>query len=974
VLQPKAVLDPNHNRSEAAFDTLGMLAGTAIQGKVQDGQAESGDSLDGFVADLSDEQLLAFVRAPKEVAQQLLNAATTRIIYDLDRFKKDGQPVFAATLARELHVNAPSGTTSPVQVSFVYSDGFAREIQTKIQAEPGDAPLRADNSANPEIPGMLILEYGMPVLAPAHPRWVGKGRTVYNNKGKPIKQYEPFFSSTPIQFVDDFLAGQMLFDQQGKFPSAVKKALENDQVRTSDTYKDMIKLLAAYPMGCAEMTLKSFGYLEPFREFPALARRELIVQMAGGPTLRYLSEELVANEDIVQRLTSEFANRFSPGKTYAARAAEGFLSQVIIAQAFAGLRAREQKDVDIGGVKYRAVLLQGTLDLSYPDRLVAVLVTSLPYSPTPVWKKMFDQADVELRFELNYNVPATEPSRLVVSPEHPNIAVFQLNMLTVNLNEANKIIPKMLFDYYAPERWDALLCLSLMDHLAKDKIDSEQEQRYITNAIQSLRQYVLLVLLGDQLDTVSPEFASRMVGLDRIRDLVKKQCQQLYPRYRTLITNNKWKENLQQYKLALQRLIAQNDLSIARGRRPFIATKEEVADTFVIQGRRLTGIEPLLENLKDFVIKEAFSGRTASSEVTLRFKLHPLEKDLLNQLDASSEKVRRNGLEVPRLPAELLLRHAKQEGYTDTEITEILYLLRERGYVDLDQKNNLIRTVDAVDDLRDAIQEQVRMLEEQVRALGEAITDFDTGYYPTGKLRTQVAEAKERDQLETLKGEVRQLSSRLNAFASSRATMWKEKLREKQEELHQLEKTGIPPWLRSPFEQGPLCDLLEKQRRDLVSDYQTLLEDIRRLREGSLSATQSSYKTVVEELVSVYEAQLDLNKQSRKLTTRLKSHQDRQEDFETWRRVSSVAAEVNTEALNAYHVYNVTQFRDETDQLWASLRARFEAQPLSFLSSYQAVSKEIEAQKQRITRWLENRREDFDAQCRAYQQLLATAN
>lgn len=198
VLQPNAVLDPNHNRSEAAFDTLGMLAGTAILGKVQDGQSESGDSLDGFEADLSDEQLLAFVRSPKEVARQILNAATTRIIYDLDRFKNDGQPVFASTLARELHVNAPDGAESPVQVSFVYSDGFGREAQTKIQAEPGDAPLRAANSITPELPGALVLEDGKPVVAPANPRWVSKGRTVYNNKGKPIKQYEPFFSSTHL--------------------------------------------------------------------------------------------------------------------------------------------------------------------------------------------------------------------------------------------------------------------------------------------------------------------------------------------------------------------------------------------------------------------------------------------------------------------------------------------------------------------------------------------------------------------------------------------------------------------------------------------------------------------------------------------------------------------------------------------------------------------------------------------------------
>ncbi len=64
VLQPKVVVDPNHNRSEAAFDTLGMLVGTAIQGKLQDGQSESGDSLAGFVTDLSDEQLQAFVRTP----------------------------------------------------------------------------------------------------------------------------------------------------------------------------------------------------------------------------------------------------------------------------------------------------------------------------------------------------------------------------------------------------------------------------------------------------------------------------------------------------------------------------------------------------------------------------------------------------------------------------------------------------------------------------------------------------------------------------------------------------------------------------------------------------------------------------------------------------------------------------------------------------------------------------------------------
>ena len=47
--------------------------------------------------------------------------------------------------------------------------------------------------------------------------------------------------------------------------------------------------------------------------------------------------------------------------------------------------------------------------------------------------------------------------------------------------------------------------------------------------------------------------------------------------------------------------------------RAWKASKEELADTFAVPGRRLTNLEPLLDNLKDFIVKEEFSGRTAST-------------------------------------------------------------------------------------------------------------------------------------------------------------------------------------------------------------------------------------------------------------------------------------------------------------------------------------------------------------------------
>lgn len=187
VLQPRLVSDPNRNQTEVTFDTLGMVVGTAVMGKPLPALAE-GDSLGGFVTDLTQAQLDAFFAAadPHMSAFALLREATTRIVYDLDRFRRTQQAnpsdptkwqsACAATLARETHAKSPLPPQGlKIQLSFSYSDGFGREIQKKIQAEPGP------------------LVEGGPVV---NPRWVGSSWTIFNNKGKPVRQYEPFFSAT----------------------------------------------------------------------------------------------------------------------------------------------------------------------------------------------------------------------------------------------------------------------------------------------------------------------------------------------------------------------------------------------------------------------------------------------------------------------------------------------------------------------------------------------------------------------------------------------------------------------------------------------------------------------------------------------------------------------------------------------------------------------------------------------------------
>jgi RHS repeat-associated protein len=173
VLQPYWVTDPNGNRTRVAFDTLGMVVGTAVMGKPDE---DSGDVLEEtFDPDPPLGDLQAFIANLETGPASLLDKASTRIVYDLDRYRRAGQPPFAATLARETHFR-PGGAPTKIQISFSYSDGFGREIQKKIQAEPG-----------------LLVEAG-PLV---NPRWVGSGWTILNNKGKPVRQYEPFFSATP---------------------------------------------------------------------------------------------------------------------------------------------------------------------------------------------------------------------------------------------------------------------------------------------------------------------------------------------------------------------------------------------------------------------------------------------------------------------------------------------------------------------------------------------------------------------------------------------------------------------------------------------------------------------------------------------------------------------------------------------------------------------------------------------------------
>lgn len=177
-LQPSSVTDPNGNVTLAAYDALGRLTAVAVRGKTTESLGDT------------------------------LVAPTVAYTYELHRWAEPTPlPARVIVSSRTEHGG------SDFLYRYTYSDGGGNVVQEKVSAEDG------------EVPG---------TSGTVSPRWVGTGRTVLNNKGLPIKQYEPFFSaSAEYEFEDEVVAtgvsSTITYDALGR---ALRVDLPNGTFRT----------------------------------------------------------------------------------------------------------------------------------------------------------------------------------------------------------------------------------------------------------------------------------------------------------------------------------------------------------------------------------------------------------------------------------------------------------------------------------------------------------------------------------------------------------------------------------------------------------------------------------------------------------------------------------------------------------------------------------------------------------------------
>jgi len=168
VLKPLRLRDVNGNRSGARYTPLGRVEAQWVAGR-------KGET----VGDTPDRP-------------------STRYVYDYTAFDERGEPVSVRTIRHAHHVldaEAPADEADLTVETVEYTDGFGRLVQTRSHAPEvcfgeetwGDGVLDPDRARDAaEVAGTPAPE--------GEVRVVVSGWQRYDNKGRPVETYEPFFS------------------------------------------------------------------------------------------------------------------------------------------------------------------------------------------------------------------------------------------------------------------------------------------------------------------------------------------------------------------------------------------------------------------------------------------------------------------------------------------------------------------------------------------------------------------------------------------------------------------------------------------------------------------------------------------------------------------------------------------------------------------------------------------------------------
>ncbi|KAH7348974.1 hypothetical protein BKA65DRAFT_584937 [Rhexocercosporidium sp. MPI-PUGE-AT-0058] len=180
-LKPRLVTNMNRNQTAVCYDAFGREIPRAAMGKAEE---KVGDSIADIIEDCTMGDILTYLDNPMVGSERFPGSASSRVLFDAFAYYRtkdthNPSPARAYVMQRTEHSSGVRSTLSKVNRVFAYSDGFGRTIQSKIQCRPGPVPMRDEQ-------GNVILDDNRQAIT--------SGWAIFNNKGKVVRAYEPFFT------------------------------------------------------------------------------------------------------------------------------------------------------------------------------------------------------------------------------------------------------------------------------------------------------------------------------------------------------------------------------------------------------------------------------------------------------------------------------------------------------------------------------------------------------------------------------------------------------------------------------------------------------------------------------------------------------------------------------------------------------------------------------------------------------------
>jgi hypothetical protein len=506
---------------------------------------------------------------------------------------------------------------------------------------------------------------------------------------------------SPLNLIDDFLNGQISFDGESKIQRAVGTALASRLVSGHPDRERAIRLFAAFPTeGATRPILERYGLATVADDLANVGQGELVIFVGGGRdsagreepigiTLRGL-EPVISNVDWLQTTIREFTRTyFETNELIVRRAVDAFIV-LLRERIFTAPQWKVAEELWAGLTQNRGIVFEGSFASTrrkYPERVVHIRI--LADSDTP--RTEATHGDMVLEFILQRHLDVSEGERrrlggtLDLESGERDTAYFSLNLMHRSSTEIYRDLHTTLQPVVNPWKLTPLLMLSLYQYIeekrAKGLIPKGDDPFVRDNFQPTLLDHCLDELFNEDLGAPVAANEARIV-----EETFRRLCDRLLPRYHTLMVTDQWRNALKDYRTALERLPSRYE---KQGAERFSGLKEDLANKF---NRSNTALDSFITTFGELI--EAIERWQGGKPGVVRFKLHPLEEEIRQQLEKSPEKATRgsegNRHTVRVLATAQVYAEAQRQGYRTEEIDEVLTLMEKRELIARDALRGLL--------------------------------------------------------------------------------------------------------------------------------------------------------------------------------------------------------------------------------------------------------------------------------------------